>query len=84
MARDFIFLNCQDGKHAWEQVGGCNASCEMGDFCCCSVPIHECITCGAHDYGDNAEADAIRSECRATNTVNLPAPSLVPPLGWQH
>lgn len=62
VARDFIFLNCQNGEHKWEHVGGCNAGCHE-DLCCCSVPVHRCAVCGDYDYGDNAEAKQVRVDC---------------------
>jgi hypothetical protein len=59
--RDFLFLNCQDGKHDWQRIGGANAGC--GKDCSCSVPVYECAICGDCDYGDNAEAREIMDEC---------------------
>lgn len=49
--------------HRWQFVGGRNAGCERGDYCSCSVPVHEC-ECGDCDYGDNPEADEIMADCR--------------------
>lgn len=63
MPRDFLFLNCQDGKHDWRFRGGCNAGC--CDDCACSVPVHECAGCGDCDYGQNEEADEIRAGCES-------------------
>jgi hypothetical protein len=65
MPRDFLFLNCQDGKHDWRSRGGANAGCSTD--CACSVPVHECGGCGDCDYGDNAEARAIIAACWQRN-----------------
>jgi hypothetical protein len=48
-------------KHSWEQIGGRNCGC--GADACCSVPVYECVICGTCDYGDNEEADEIRTRC---------------------
>lgn len=70
MARDFLFVNCWDGDHKWKSMGGKNAACELGsDLCSCSVPVSECEICGLCDYGDTAEADEIRNECRDTGVT---------------
>lgn len=61
VARDFIFVNCQDGNHRMESIGGANAGCSKD--CACSVPVHKCQTCGDCDYGKNEEADDIRKNC---------------------
>ena len=45
--------------HKWQFSGG--ASCGCGSDSC-SVPVHEC-ECGDCDYGDNAEADEVRTNC---------------------
>lgn len=63
MPRDFLFLNCQDGKHDWRSRGGANAGCSKD--CCCSVPVHECGGCGDCDYGDNDDAREVIAECWA-------------------
>jgi hypothetical protein len=47
--------------HDWQHIGGANAGCGPG--CACSVPVHECRTCGDCDYGDNEEADGVRRAC---------------------
>lgn len=62
MPRDFLFLNCQDGKHDWRSLGECNAGC--GPECYCSVPVHECAGCGDCDCGDNEDAEEVRADCR--------------------
>ena len=61
MTRDIIFLNCQDGKHQPQLVGGMNAGC--GQFCHCSVPVYECAICGECDYGNNDETAEIIAKC---------------------
>jgi hypothetical protein len=62
--RDFLWLGCSAGKHDWQFIGGCNARCEVGADCGCSIPVHECSKCGDCDYGDNTEADEVRRQCR--------------------
>ena len=49
------------GRHDPEFMGGANAGCSP--VCACSVPVYECKTCGACDYGINAEANDIRRKC---------------------
>jgi hypothetical protein len=61
VTRDIIYLNCQDGKHEWQHIGGTNAGC--GPECHCSVPVHACRVCGDYDYGCNDEAEQIKKEC---------------------
>lgn len=61
MARDWLFLGCENG-HDWQTIGGCNAGCS--EWCGCSVPVHECSRCGDCDYGDNHHADEVRSACK--------------------
>lgn len=53
---------CADLGHAWKSIGGSNAGCN--DTCACSVPVHECARCGDCDYGDNAEAEMVRTTCK--------------------
>jgi len=60
MNRDWLFIGCER-EHDWQSVGGCNAGCS--DTCGCSVPVNTCSRCGDSDYGDNAEADAVRAHC---------------------
>jgi hypothetical protein len=55
---------CRDLGHDWQSLGGCNAGCDLGDDCYCSVPVNECSRCKDCDYGDNANADEVRRECR--------------------
>lgn len=55
-ARDWLFLNCQDG-HDWVAKGGrhCDMA-ERGYRCsregCPSQPVFECSRCGEIDYGE--------------------------------
>lgn len=51
---------CAILDHRWKFVGGRNCGCPDGG---CSIPVHECESCGDCDYGENAEADAIIAEC---------------------
>ncbi|KAB2858531.1 MAG: hypothetical protein F9K41_00520 [Sphingopyxis terrae] len=55
---------CAETGHDWQSDGGCNAMCDLGDHCTCSVPVHDCAKCGDCDYGENPEADRIREACR--------------------
>ena len=52
---------CRLLGHRWEFAGGTNAGCDRD--CGCSAPVYSCA-CGDCDYGDNAEADAIRVACK--------------------
>jgi hypothetical protein len=58
--------DCSVAGHDMHSIGGANAGCDVD--CCCSVPVHECRRCGDSDYGDNAEADAIRASCAPLNS----------------
>lgn len=49
------------GRHDWQSTGGCNAACDPD--CSCSVPVNKCTRCGDCDYGENADAVLVRSEC---------------------
>jgi hypothetical protein len=49
------------GRHDWHSTGGCNAACSAD--CVCSVPVNKCTRCGDYDYGENAEAVEVRTEC---------------------
>ena len=60
--RDWLFVGCEAG-HDWQSTGGCNAGCNQGDDCGCSVPVHICSRCKACDYGDNEEAETVRRDC---------------------
>lgn len=53
--------HCSKVGHTWESLGGCNAGCH--EHCSCSVPVNHCPKCGDCDYGQNSEADEIRSKC---------------------
>lgn len=50
----------------WVSYGGCNACCDLGGDCCCSVPVYQCSKCGEFDYGHNDEARCVREECAET------------------
>ncbi len=52
---------CAQYGHEWESYGGCNAGC--CDLCNCLVPVYVCKKCGDCDYGENAEAAAIKARC---------------------
>jgi len=49
---------CNILGHIWKHIGGANCGCGQ-----CSVPVHQCESCGDCDYGDNDEANAQRAEC---------------------
>ena len=53
---------CEILGHKWVSKGGANAGC--GVFCSCSVPVNECEVCGDCDYGENAQAEEIRDDCK--------------------
>jgi hypothetical protein len=59
--RDWLHVGCEVG-HDWVSIGGCNAGC--GPDCGCSAPVNECSRCKDCDYGDNAEAEEVRSACQ--------------------
>ncbi len=46
--------------HDWVFVGGSACPCANGG---CSLPVHECRSCGDCDYGDNDEAKEILAKC---------------------
>lgn len=56
--------------HKWKHVGGRNCGCPGMDTRGCSVPVHECESCGDCDYGDNAEATEIKLECECVAELN--------------
>lgn len=62
MARDWLFVGCENG-HDYVSQGGCNAGCH--ELCACSVPVLECSRCGCCDYGNNDEAELVRANCFA-------------------
>lgn len=58
--RDILFVGCEKG-HNWKHIGGKNAGCEPD--CGCSVPVYQCTRCGDCDYGENEEAEKVRTFC---------------------
>lgn len=60
---------CLQYGHTWASIGGCNAGCELGRNCVCSVPVHECTKCGDCDYGVNKWAEDERRDCRIERGV---------------
>lgn len=64
LERQIAASTCAEVGHRWKHIGGCNAGCELSDRDCgCSVPVHECEICGDCDYGNNAEAAAVKRTC---------------------
>ena len=61
LKRRAVGASCVELGHDWKSTGGKNASCH--EECGCSVPVNVCTRCGDCDYGDNADADAVRKEC---------------------
>jgi hypothetical protein len=57
--------------HKWVSTGGANCGCRDG---CCSVPVHQCDSCGDYDYGDNDEADEMREACEFRVSQNSTDP----------
>lgn len=53
---------CRELGCDMQSVGGACAGCHRD--CCCSVPVHKCTRCGDCDYGENAEADQVRADCK--------------------
>lgn len=70
MARDYLFVTCEARGHDWVSIGGCNAGCEV-DWCCCSIPVHECSRCGDCDYGENEEAQKTKRRCAERRELEL-------------
>lgn len=68
--RDWLFVGCEAG-HDWQSIGGRNASCKRGDWCCCSVPVNKCSRCGDCDYGENDDAREIRRQCAERMEMGL-------------
>jgi len=74
---------CHILGHQWRLYGSGGCGCKWLDddgrltSRSCSVPVYECDACGDCDYGENAEADALRSECAAANGE----PTAGPPRG---
>lgn len=59
---------CAEVGHRWISKGGMNAGCDIGgDLCNCSIPVNVCSVCGDCDYGENAEAQQIREDCKFRN-----------------
>ena len=65
LRRQIAAGTCAETGHEWQSSGGCNAGCELGEgfSCGCSVPVNICTKCHDCDYGQNAEAAAIRQAC---------------------
>ena len=55
--------SCREHGHDWQSYGGCNAGCDLGGDCGCSVPVNACTKCGDCAYGDNADAVEVRRRC---------------------
>ena len=51
---------CRILGHKWVFTGGSNCGCPDG---VCSIPVHQCESCGDYDYGNNDEADEVRRTC---------------------
>lgn len=60
-----LTATCAEVGHDWQSIGGCNCGCHAD--AACSVPVNECTRCKDSDYGDNAEADETRRQCRLTS-----------------
>lgn len=71
--RDYLFVGC-DAGHDWQSIGGRNAGCD--EDCVCSVPVNLCRLCGDSDYGDNADADEVRSQCLIAIERREPKPDV--------
>lgn len=65
LKRKIAAATCREAGCDMQFFGGCNAGCDLGNGCGCSVPVHVCTRCGDSDYGDNAEAAEIRVRCAA-------------------
>ena len=63
LKRSIAGAGCAEAGHEWKFSGGKNAGCSLDRDCRCSVPVHVCAKCGDSDYGDNVEADTIRTDC---------------------
>ncbi len=66
LERQAASATCADLGHDWKSIGGCNCGCHP--HAACSVPVNECSRCKDCDYGDNAEAGEIRSQCAITRS----------------
>ena len=63
LRRQIAAAPCREQGHNWTFHGGANAGC--GPDCTCSVPVNVCSKCGDCDYGQNEEADEVRTSCAA-------------------
>lgn len=62
LQREVAQAHCGEVGHDWRFLGGKPCGCDDG---WCSIPVYECSKCGDCDYGDNDEADEVRSRCDA-------------------
>lgn len=60
LEREAAAAPCREVGHRWASVGGANCGCDDGE---CSIPVYECKVCGECDYGENAEAAAVKRNC---------------------
>lgn len=81
LKRQAAAATCAEVGHRWRHIGGRNAACS--DDCGCSVPVHECTTCGDSDYGDNAEGQKTLDECETAQLVDKLARLDVDTPGWR-
>lgn len=60
-----ILPRCAVDGHAWKFKGGRSCCCARaeGGMSGCSLPVHECETCGDCDYGENDDAADIVAKC---------------------
>lgn len=54
---------CHILGHQWVHIGGRWCGCGDTSPWSCSVPVHECRSCGDCDYGDNDEAEEVIADC---------------------
>ncbi len=66
LRREIAAGPCREHGHDWQSYGGKNAGC--GANCGCSVPVNVCAKCGDCDYGENDEAEAVRTDCAAQSS----------------
>ena len=52
---------CNVLGHKWESRGGMACDCDGGG---CSFSVHECVSCGDFDYGENEETADVRAACQ--------------------
>ena len=74
--RDWLFVGCEKG-HDMHHIGGCNAGCDLGNDCWCSVPVFKCSRCSECDYGENEEAEFLRKRCLEARAGIEPACELL-------